>query len=305
MIGFRENTLEQLLGRPYDRGQHPEWHGTAVGSDQDQPRPRVVPPRVGARLRKRRGKLDVRGRMVPLRVSQASGSIRAAASLRTGTTGPLRLRGRAGAGALPPRAGRRVAPGRGRQRRLPGPAVPEPRSSAPSSGSRSGPTATGRAHWLVYARNGVVSVFGLAADNSTRIADPADPDRRTFQWLLEAQYDPKGNAILYQYKPEDGAGVDAKLSFETRRATAGRSFAQRYLKRILYGNSRPLSHRQPADAGERVALRGRLRLRRAPPEPIPDPDDASRAGLDRARRTRFPRTGPASRFAPTACAAAS
>lgn len=107
--------------------------------------------------------------------------------------------------------------------------------------------ATGRVHWIVYARNGVVSVFGVAADNSTRIADPADPDGRTFQWLLEAQYHPKGNAIVYRYKPEDGAGVDTSSSFESGRARRGGGFAQRYLKRILYGNSRPLSLPRQSD----------------------------------------------------------
>lgn len=107
--------------------------------------------------------------------------------------------------------------------------------------------ATGRQHWLAYARNGVISVFGKAVDNSTRIADPSDPVHRTFQWLLEAQFDPKGNAIIYEYKSEDGVGVDPTLSFESRRLRAGSGFAQRYLKRILYGNSRLLSHAQPLD----------------------------------------------------------
>lgn len=106
---------------------------------------------------------------------------------------------------------------------------------------------TGRVHWHVYARNGVVSVFGLAADNSTRIADPGDPDRRTFQWLLEAQYHPKGSAIVYTYKAEDDAGVDTRSAFEAGRTRRGGAFAQRYLKRIVYGNSRPLSLEQPDD----------------------------------------------------------
>jgi RHS repeat-associated protein len=107
--------------------------------------------------------------------------------------------------------------------------------------------ATGRVHWLAYARNGVISVFGRAADNSTRIADPTAPDQRTFQWLLEAQFHPKGNAVVYQYKAEDGAGVDTSLSFEERRGRRGNAFAQRYLKRILYGNRRPLSLTQSED----------------------------------------------------------
>lgn len=107
--------------------------------------------------------------------------------------------------------------------------------------------ATGRVHWLAYARNGVVSVFGRAADNSTRIADPAAPDQRTFQWLLESQFHPKGNAVAYQYKAEDGAGVDTSQSFEARRGRRANGSAQRYLKRVLYGNSRPLSPAQPED----------------------------------------------------------
>ena len=104
---------------------------------------------------------------------------------------------------------------------------------------------THRAHWIAYGRNGVVSVFGMAADNSSRLADPSDPDRRTFQWLLEAQYHPKGSAIRYEYKAEDRTGVDATASFETGRVDAAVP-AQRYLKRILYGNSKPLTPLRPA-----------------------------------------------------------
>ena len=78
--------------------------------------------------------------------------------------------------------------------------------------------ATGRAHWLMYARNGVVSVFGRSLTGDSRVADPADATR-TFQWLLERQVHPKGNAIVYDYK-SDGA--------------------QRYLKRIRYANAAPL-----------------------------------------------------------------
>ncbi|MGS0688321.1 SpvB/TcaC N-terminal domain-containing protein [Nakamurella sp. GG22] len=106
---------------------------------------------------------------------------------------------------------------------------------------------TGRTHWVVRARNGVISLFGQAADNSTRIADPADPDRRVFQWLLEAQYDPKGNAIVYQYKKENADGVDTTSAFESPRARTGDAPSQRYIKRILYGNSTPMGHRALVD----------------------------------------------------------
>ena len=99
-------------------------------------------------------------------------------------------------------------------------------------------------HWRTIARNGVVSVFGLVSDGTSRINDPTD-SRRVFQWLLEAQYDPKGNAILYEYAAEDGANVDTTTSFEASRRGVGQ--AQRYIKRIRYGNSRPLSPSKPDD----------------------------------------------------------
>lgn len=110
-------------------------------------------------------------------------------------------------------------------------------------------TASGRIHWRAYGRNGTVSIFGRAADNSSRICDPAYPDRRTFQWLLEAQYDRKGNALECEYKREDGAGIDPARSFEGGRVRSGVGFAQRYLKRIRYGNSKPAAHDGTIPAG--------------------------------------------------------
>ena len=133
---------------------------------------------------------------------------------------------------------------------------------------------SGRVHWLAYARDGTVSVFGLAADNSTRIADPTNPDQRTFQWLLEGQYDAKGNAITYEYKAEDGAGVDHLLSFETRRLNAGGPFPQRYLRRVRYGNSKPLSHHHPIVAGNEWRFEVVLDYGEHDRLGIPNPDDA-------------------------------
>ncbi len=102
---------------------------------------------------------------------------------------------------------------------------------------------TGRVHWLAYGRTGVISCFGRAADDSSRVASPDDP-HRVSQWLLDAQYHPKGSAIALEYKSEDGHGLDPRLSFEARR-TRHQAFAQRYLKRIRYGNSAPLSLNTP------------------------------------------------------------
>jgi hypothetical protein len=46
-----------------------------------------------------------------------------------------------------------------------------------------------------------------ARTRSSRIADPTDPTR-TFRWLVCKARDDSGNAVLYEYKPEDGVGVD-------------------------------------------------------------------------------------------------
>lgn len=103
--------------------------------------------------------------------------------------------------------------------------------------------ATGEAHWRVTTRDNVTSVYGLTAQ--ARIADPADP-RRVFTWLLEETRDDRGNLTRYVFKAEDGAGIElGRLSEASRFDRAGdgtsvfRATAQRYLKRVLYGNRQP------------------------------------------------------------------
>jgi RHS repeat-associated protein len=91
--------------------------------------------------------------------------------------------------------------------------------------------ATGDTHWRCVSRDNVTSVFGLTPP--ARIADPERPER-VFSWLLEISYDGFGNAIAYEYKPEDGANVIASIS-EQSRALA----TNRYLKRIRYGPTTP------------------------------------------------------------------
>ncbi len=98
---------------------------------------------------------------------------------------------------------------------------------------------TGRVHWRARDRDNRVSVFGHDPGGQTRISDPND-GRRTFEWLLERQYDRHGNAIHFEYEPENSDGVDASDSFERHRIHRAGAFAQRHLKRIRYGNTRPL-----------------------------------------------------------------
>ena len=55
-----------------------------------------------------------------------------------------------------------------------------------------------------------------------------------FSWLLDLSFDDRGNAVSYVYKPEDGSGVPSGAS-EVNRVVG----ANRYLKRVLYGNDAP------------------------------------------------------------------
>ncbi len=91
--------------------------------------------------------------------------------------------------------------------------------------------ATGETHWRTHSRTNSTSLFGRTA--GARVADHADATR-VFEWLLEEERDDRGNVVAYEYKAEDAAGVDAGAAQERNRA--GNPYAQRYLKRIQYGN---------------------------------------------------------------------
>lgn len=94
-------------------------------------------------------------------------------------------------------------------------------------------------HWRSISRDNILTLYGGAADS--RIADPQDP-RRVFSWLICESRDDKGNAVLYQYKAEDGTGVERHRAHERNRGSPddSRRTANRYLKRVLYGNRTPL-----------------------------------------------------------------
>lgn len=91
--------------------------------------------------------------------------------------------------------------------------------------------ANGHTHWRVISKDNVTNIYGPSSNS--RIFDPLD-DTHVFAWLLEMTYDDKGNVILYEYKPEDRANVSRSLNEEHRNVTANR-----YLKRIKYGNQSP------------------------------------------------------------------
>jgi RHS repeat-associated protein len=93
-------------------------------------------------------------------------------------------------------------------------------------------TATREVHWRSITRDNVTTLYGK--DNDSRIFDPADP-RRVFSWLICQSYDDKGNAIIYEYAAENDNEVDITQESERNRSRT----ANRYLKRIKYGNRKP------------------------------------------------------------------
>jgi len=109
---------------------------------------------------------------------------------------------------------------------------------------------TGDTYWRAIRKDNVISVYGRSDD--ARIADPDDP-RRVFSWLLEETRDDRGNLACYRYKGEDGAGVSRRLPEAARYDKARRQFlatAQRYPKRVLYGNRTPVARDQPAPTAD-------------------------------------------------------
>jgi RHS repeat-associated protein len=101
----------------------------------------------------------------------------------------------------------------------------------------------GDVHWRAITKDNVVTIYG-DTENS-RVFDPETPSH-VFKWLIASSADRKGNAIIYQYAEEDLVGVDRTKPSEGRRSPP----ANRYLKRVLYGNRQPIA-RGRHDLGER------------------------------------------------------
>ncbi|MFL6139752.1 MAG: SpvB/TcaC N-terminal domain-containing protein [Frankiaceae bacterium] len=146
----------------------------------------------------------------------------------------------------------------------------------------------GRAHWRMRDRRNVLTVLGLDAGGTTRLGDPDAPER-VFAWLPEIAYDGFGNAMRYEHVPEDLSGVDLSAPYE--RSRVGRPCAQRYLKRIRYGNTVPMLPGEPEPAGNHWCFEVVLDYGdHATEQPVPaadrpwparpDPFSACRAGFE-------------------------
>lgn len=97
----------------------------------------------------------------------------------------------------------------------------------------------GDVHWRSISKDNILTIYGK--DDNSRIFDPTDP-ARIFTWLICETRDDKGNAVLYEYKPEDGTDVNLTQAHERNRGARNdiRRKANRYLKHIRYGNRVPL-----------------------------------------------------------------
>lgn len=114
----------------------------------------------------------------------------------------------------------------------------------------------GDAHWRSISKDNVLTIYG--EDDGSRVADPEAP-WRVFSWLICQTRDDKGNAVLYDYKREDGAGVDLARPNERNRGDRDDRCrtANRYLKRIRHGNRKPVVD----DAGRRPRTLDEAQLR--------------------------------------------
>ena len=83
--------------------------------------------------------------------------------------------------------------------------------------------------WRSITGDNVTTWYGRTA--SSRIADTSDA-ARIFSWLVCESYDDKGNAIVYHYAGDNDVNVDGTQASERHRERD----ANRYIKRILYGN---------------------------------------------------------------------
>jgi RHS repeat-associated protein len=88
-------------------------------------------------------------------------------------------------------------------------------------------------YWRSISKDNVTTYYGQTA--ASRIADPQDPTR-VFSWLIDQTQDDTGNAMVYEYTPENSANVDLTQSTERNRTDLTRA-ANQYIKRIKYGNT--------------------------------------------------------------------
>ncbi len=155
----------------------------------------------------------------------------------------------------------------------------------------------GDIHWRSVTRENVLTLYGDTPES--RIADPREPGH-VFDWLISASYDGRGNAVRYLYAAENRHNVDL----------AKPRPANRYLKRVFYGNRQPLLAGDSWEAADWMfdvvfdfGEEDYRQERRADDETfvtLGSPGGGAAAGRRGPTRSRPP--APASRSAPIGCA---
>lgn len=94
-------------------------------------------------------------------------------------------------------------------------------------------------YWRVTTKENVTTFFGYS--HTHRVSDPHSM-HRVFQWLPEISFDDKGNVIVFEFKNEDLKGISKTLAHERHRRDAADKplFTNRHLKKVRYGNHRPV-----------------------------------------------------------------
>ncbi len=116
--------------------------------------------------------------------------------------------------------------------------------------------------WRSISKDNITTWYGRTAESRIADPDPSNPGH-IFSWLICQSHDDKGNVIAYGYKAEDSTKVfedssgNSLIKAHERNRTDQSRSAQRYLKRIRYGNRSPYFPELKADA------------------PWPEPADAS------------------------------
>ena len=101
-----------------------------------------------------------------------------------------------------------------------------------------------RVHWRARTGDNQTLIFGDDEAGLARVVDPANPEN-VYQWLVSGSFDDRGNAIAYEYISENTENIDVSSTYEHARRVAGALQAQRYIKKIRYGNRIPTNLDQP------------------------------------------------------------
>lgn len=92
---------------------------------------------------------------------------------------------------------------------------------------------TGLIHWRVISKDNITTLYGSSV--ASRVTNPGEP-LQVFEWFIDFSYDDKGNCTKYEYRLEDGLGIDNTQVHNRNRINGNAPFTNTYLKRVRYGN---------------------------------------------------------------------